>query len=243
MNLGTIVFLVIVIYLTAYVINYLGKEKLAIYEVSKSDISDSVQGTGIILREEKLVKTREQGYINYYVKDGSRVKNGGTVYTVDTTGKLQSYLNELLQKKNSVTTEEKQQIFEELKSFSDSFSHNHFSEVYETKKEINHELMSYTDTIIADNQDALEERYGQGSYVEVAAEDTGLVSFSSDGLEELDEAGVSLHKFEQRAKMKDLRSKEEKKAGSAVYRIVTGQNWELMIPVNEADYARMKNLK
>ena len=240
MNLGTIVFLVIVIYLTAYVINYLGKEKLAIYEVSKSDISDSVQGTGIILREEKLVKTREQGYINYYVKDGSRVKNGGTVYTVDTTGKLQSYLNELLQKKNSVTTEEKQQIFEELKSFSDSFSHNHFSEVYETKKEINHELMSYTDTIIADNQDALEERYGQGSYVEVAAEDTGLVSFSSDGL---DEAGVSLHKFEQRAKMKDLRSKEEKKAGSAVYRIVTGQNWELMIPVNEADYARMKNLK
>ncbi len=243
MNLGTIVFLVIVIYLTAYVINYLGKEKLAIYEVSKSDISDSVQGTGIILREEKLVKTREQGYINYYVKDGSRVKNGGTVYTVDTTGKLQSYLNELLQKKNSVTTEEKQQIFEELKSFSDSFSHNHFSEVYETKKEINHELMSYTDTIIADNQDALEERYGQGSYVEVAAEDTGLVSFSSDGLEELDEAGVSLHRFEQRAKMKDLRSKEEKKAGSAVYRIVTGQNWELMIPVNEADYARMKNLK
>ena len=29
-NLGTIVFLVIIIYLTAYVIQYLGKEKLAI---------------------------------------------------------------------------------------------------------------------------------------------------------------------------------------------------------------------
>ena len=40
-NLGTIVFLVIIIYLTAYVIQYLGKEKLAIYEVSESNISEN----------------------------------------------------------------------------------------------------------------------------------------------------------------------------------------------------------
>ena len=56
-NLGTVVFLVIIIYLTAYVIRYLGKEKLAIYEVSESNMSENISGTGMILREETLITT------------------------------------------------------------------------------------------------------------------------------------------------------------------------------------------
>ena len=183
LNLGTIVFLVIIIYLTAYVLSYLGKEKLAIYEVSESDISDTIQGTGIIVRDEKLVSTEQDGYVNYYIKDGSRIKANGIVYTIDTTGKIQSYLNELMQNKSTVNDTEKKQIFEELKTFSEGYSDDNFSEVYETKNEINHELMSYTDTIIADNKEKLEEKYGKGCYVEVESDLSGLVSFASDGLE------------------------------------------------------------
>ena len=63
-NLGTIVFLIIVIYLMAYMLSYLGKSKLAIYEVSASDIVDSIEGTGVILRKETLVNTKQRGYIN-----------------------------------------------------------------------------------------------------------------------------------------------------------------------------------
>ena len=242
-NIGTIVFLVIIVYLTAYVISYLGKEKLAIYEVSKSDISDTIQGTGIIIRDETLVSTEQDGYVNYYIKDGSRVKANGTVYTIDTTGKIQSYLNELMQKKNSVSEEEKTQIFEQLKTFSESYSDSNFSEVYEAKNTINHELMSYTDTIIADNKEKLEKKYGKDCYVEVKSDVSGLVSFSSDGLEELSEASVTKKQFEKKTKMKDLRSKESLSAGSPVYRIVTGQRWKLVIAVNEDDYNRMNDLR
>ena len=242
-NLGTIVFLVIIIYLTAYVIQYLGKEKLAIYEVSASNISENISGTGMILREETLVTTDEKGYVNYYVKDGSRVKKDGIVYTLDTTGKLQSYLNELLEEKNAVSDEEKQQVYEDLQTFSDSFSDDNFSEIYEAKSEINHDLMSYTDTILADNKDKLEEEYGSGSYVEVKAEESGLVSFFSDGMEELDESSFTEEDFQNTSSMEDLRSREELNAGSPVYRIVTGQSWTLVMPVNEDDYNRMKNLE
>ena len=41
-NLGTLVFLVIVVYLMAYMLTYIGKDKLAIYEVSASDIVDNI---------------------------------------------------------------------------------------------------------------------------------------------------------------------------------------------------------
>lgn len=243
LNLGTIVFLVIIIYLTAYVLSYLGKEKLAIYEVSESDISDTIQGTGIIVRDEKLVSTEQDGYVNYYIKDGSRIKANGIVYTIDTTGKIQSYLNELMQNKSTVNDTEKKQIFEELKTFSEGYSDDNFSEVYETKNEINHELMSYTDTIIADNKEKLEEKYGKGCYVEVESDLSGLVSFASDGLEELTEASVTKKRFENKSKMKDLRSTEKLSAGSPVYRIVTGQRWKLILSVNEEDYNRMNNLR
>ncbi len=242
-NLGTVVFLVIIIYLTAYVIRYLGKEKLAIYEVSESNMSENISGTGMILREETLITTEEKGYVNYYVKDGSRVRKDGIVYTLDTTGKLQSYLNELLEEKNTVSDEEKQQVYKDLQIFSDSFSDDNFSEVYEAKSEINHDLMSYTDTILADNKDQLEEEYGSGSYVEVRAGESGLVSFFSDGMEKVTDATFTKEDFDNGSRMEDLRSREELSAGSPVYRMVTGQNWTLVIPVNEDDYNRMKNLE
>lgn len=242
-NMGTLVFLVIIIYLTAYVIQYLGKEKLAIYEVSASNMSEEIRGTGLILRQESLMTTGETGYVNYYVKEGSRVKKDGIVYTLDTTGKLQSWLNELLEKKTAIGTEEKKQIYEDLNTFTDSFTDNNFSAVYEAKSEINHDLMSYTDTILADNKDKLEEKYGNGSYVEVKAEQSGLVTFFSDGMESLTEASFTEEDFSQESRMEDLRSREEKKAGSPVYRIVTGQNWELILPVNADEYDRMKNLE
>ncbi len=242
-NLGTVVFLVIIIYLTAYVIRYLGKEKLAIYEVSESNMSENISGTGMILREETLITTEEKGYVNYYVKDGSRVRKDGIVYTLDTTGKLQSYLNELLEEENTVSDEEKQQVYKDLQTFSDSFSDDNFSEVYEAKSEINHDLMSYTDTILADNKDQLEEEYGSGSYVEVRAGESGLVSFFSDGMEKVTDATFTKEDFDNGSRMEDLRSREELSAGSPVYRMVTGQNWTLVIPVNEDDYNRMKNLE
>ena len=243
LNLGTIVFLVIIIYLTAYVFSYLGKEKLAIYEVSESDISDSIQGTGIIVRDETLVSTEQSGYVNYYIKDGSRIKANGTVYTIDTTGKIQSYLNQLMKKKNTVNKEEKAQIYEELKTFSEGYSDFNFSDIYETKNTINHQLMSYTDTLIADNKDKLEEKYGEDCYVEVKSDVSGLVSFASDGMEGLTESAVTKKKFQKKTKMKDLRSTEKLSAGSPVYRIVKGQRWKLILSVNEDDYNRMNNLR
>ena len=242
-NLGTAVFLVIIIYLMAYVIQYLGKEKLAIYEVSRSEISEEISGTGLVLRQEALVETDQKGYVNYYVKDGARVKKGGVVYSVDTTGRLQSYLNELADGKSPMTNEEKGQIFEDLQSFSDSFSDDNFQVIYEAQSEINHDLMSYTDTVLSEHREELEEKYGKNSYIEVEAEESGLVSFFSDGMEKLKESTLSEEDFGNVTKMEDLRTREEVRKGTPVYRLITGQEWSLIVPVSKDDYKRMKNLQ
>ena len=174
MNLGTLIFLIIVIYLMAYILSYLGKSKLAIYEVSASDIVDSIDGTGVILRKETLVHTEQSGYINYYVQEGSMVRQNGTVYTVDTTGKVRKYLKQMLEKKNSVSQDEKEQVVEKLKVFSEGYTDNNFSLLYETQNDISSTLLAYTDTMLAQNKEELAQKYGQSAYITAASPKEGL---------------------------------------------------------------------
>lgn len=239
-NLGTLIFLIIVLYLMAYILSYIGKSKLAIYEVSASDIVDSIDGTGVALRKETLVNTTQSGYVNYYVQEGSMVNKNGIVYTVDTTGKVQQYLKEMLNKKNSVSQDEKEQIVEKLKVFSEGYTDNNFSLLYETQNDISSTLLAYTDTILAQNKEELAQKYGQNAYIAVAASKEGIVSFLSDGQESLNQQTVTKDIFVNKKKMKDLRSDKKQKAGVPAYRLVEGQDWQLMIPLSKNDYSRLK---
>ena len=239
-NLGTLIFLIIVLYLMAYILSYIGKSKLAIYEVSASDIVDSIDGTGVALRKETLVNTTQSGYVNYYVQEGSMVNKNGIVYTVDTTGKVQQYLKGMLNKKNSVSQDEKEQIVEKLKVFSEGYTDNDFSLLYETQNDISSTLLAYTDTILAQNKEELAQKYGQNAYITVAASKEGIVSFLSDGLESLNQQTVTKDIFVNKKKMKDLRSDKKQKAGVPAYRLIEGQDWQLMIPLSKNDYSRLK---
>lgn len=239
-NIGTLIFIIIVIYLMAYILSYIGKSKLAIYEVSASDIVDSVEGTGVALRKETLMNASQSGYINYYVQEGSLVNKNGTVYIVDSTGKVQQYLDALLEKKNSVSQDEKEQIVEKLKVFSEGYKDNNFSLLYETQKDISNTLLANTDTMLAENKEELTKKYGDNAYVAVPSPGDGLVSFLSDGMEKLDQKAVSKDTFINKTKMKDLRTDKKQKAGSPVYRLIEGQDWQLMIPLSKNDYSRLK---
>lgn len=239
-NLGILVFLVIVVYLMAYMLTYIGKDKLAIYEVSASDIVDNIEGTGVILRQENLVNAAQEGYINYYVQDGAMVNKNGVVYTIDTTGKIQKYLKKVLEKKNTLSPDEKEKVIEELKVFSEGYNDNNFSLSYETQNDINNTLLDYTDTILTEQKANLEEKYGKDSYIEVTSAQEGLVSFVSDGQENLKQSQVSEETFLNKAKMNDLRTDKKQEAGSPVYRFIKGQDWQLMVPVGKNGYNRLK---
>ena len=92
------------------------------YEVSKSDIVDSIEGTGIALRKEKTVGAKKDGYIWFFVKDGARVQKKGLVYAIDTTGKVQSYVQDLVSREGQVSGEETLRITESLRTFGESFN-------------------------------------------------------------------------------------------------------------------------
>ena len=142
---------------------------------------------------------------------------------IDTTGEIQDYLKKVLEKKNTMSLDEKEQIIEKLKIFSEGYTDNHFSLSYETQNDINNTLLDYTDAMLTEHKAELEEKYGKDSYVEVTSAQEGLVSFVSDGQENLKQSQVSEETFLSKAKMSDLRTNKKQKAGSPVYRFIKGR--------------------
>ncbi len=241
-NIGTITFLLIVVFLLGNVVRYATKNKHAIYEVSQSEISDVIKGNGIILREEKVVKTKEDGYISSYLAEGDRVKAKGIVYTIDKTGKIQDEINRILQENDTSLNLEKTNIFDDLRSFTEGYDSTNFYRVSETKSTINHDIISYTGNLLSEYKELLEEKYGKGSYVEVRSKISGLVSYSSDGLESLTVDTLTSEVFNNTKHMDDLRTNDYCKEGTDAYRITTSQKWKLLIPVTDSEYTRMSNL-
>ena len=74
-NIGTIVFLVLLIYVLINVLIFVGKEKLTVYKVTEDKISSTYSLTGIALRNEKLLKAEDDGYITYYTEEGKGSKS------------------------------------------------------------------------------------------------------------------------------------------------------------------------
>ena len=242
-NIGTFIFLAIVIYITASVVRDLGREKLAIYEVGESVINEEIKSSGVILRREAVLNTEEAGYVNYQLKDGARVKKGGVIYYLDKNGNITTYLNELADKKKGISQEEKKRVFEDLKALSDSYSDDNFSEIYATKNTINYDLIAYSDTLISDNKKKIQKKFGKKSFVEVKSPAAGLVTYYSDGMEGLTMDNLDESSFTQKTMMRDLRTKDKVEAGTSICRLIISQKWKLVLPVTEDEFNLMKTLK
>lgn len=243
LNISTILFMLILIYLACNVVRLVSKNKLAVYEVSQSAISDTVRGTGIILRTEKVIKTTEEGYLNSYLSDGSRVKTGGVVYTIDKTGKIQNEINKIFQDSDTKIKVEDSKIIEDLRLFREGYRDQDFYVAAETKNEIGHDLLSYTGTLLSKHKDDLEKNYGKDCYIEVTSPESGLISYTSDGLEGLKKNKITEEIFNDKVRMQDLRTTEKVEEGTDAYRITTSQEWSLIVPLSEEDYNRMEYLQ
>ena len=66
----------------------LTREHVSIYEVTEKKIADDNLVRGIIIRNEKLIKSNQEGYINYYVTDRNKVGDGTKNYYKDQKGKI-----------------------------------------------------------------------------------------------------------------------------------------------------------
>ena len=242
-NSGTIIFSIIAIYIIIRVIISLQVETLSIYEVQNSYIDTNINTTALILRQETIVNSDSSGYVSYYVRDGEKIGKSKTVYTIDETGsiydKIKDSDSEGITMSNDGLKEERTRI----SNFENYFNYSDFSDVYNFRYDIENAVLELTNEAMIEKLTSLDGKTkGISTYKKVSSFESGIITYYKDGYE-----NISIENFKAsdvdntKYKKQTLKTGEIINSGDPVYKLVTSENWQLILPISDKDAYTLKD--
>ena len=219
LNIGTILFGAIFVYILISVLIYLTADKVTSYEVTAGTISGNYRYTALALKEETVITAEYAGNVTYYARNGARCGSGMTVCSVDEHGSGNSAFSS-----HELTDAEIEQMRQEMASFSLNFQDSSFQEVYNFKADL--------EGIILQAASTADEVISSYLINEMKAPASGFVVYAVDGMEGMGEEDLSPALFDRKNyHAGNLRSLGSVKAGENVYKLITGENWNLYFPL------------
>ena len=136
-NLGTFIFFLIFVYIIICVGIYLFRDqKVVAYRVQEGALSVDNIYTAIALRDETVVTSSYNGYINYYAREGERVGANQLVCTGDESGQIKEILDEQNADNTSLSGSDMRELRTSISGFCANFSPHEFNSVYNFKYEL-----------------------------------------------------------------------------------------------------------
>jgi len=236
-NVGTIFFSVLFIYLIIRILISLPKEKLAIYEVQNSFIDTNINTTALILREEKLVAADKSGYVSYYVRDGEKIGKEKTIYTVDETGSIYDKLKDSSDDELAMSSQGLEEVRTRISNFENYFSFSDFSKTYSFRYDIENAVLELTNEALIEKLTTLDgDNSNVSTYRKVVTADSGIVTYYQDGYENVNVSNFKGSDYNKGSyKKKTLKSDEIINAGDNVYKLITSEKWNLIAPVSDEE--------
>lgn len=240
------------VYIIAVIISYLKMEPIQGYEIQMGSLSVSKTYTGIAIRQEELLRSPYTGYINYFIREGERVSSRDTVYSVDESGKLASLLETGGTGEASYTDEELAEFRSEVIQYDRGFDSRNFNSVYDFKYSLEGSVMKLVNVNMYENLETLNQSSLGGMVSLCTAGKTGYVVYSTDGYETLTPDQITLELFDQSEYEKSrVNNNDLIEKNATVGKIITDENWSLIIPVDEdraaemveAEYVEIKFIK
>lgn len=237
-NVGTIIFAIIFLYLMFSVYTYLKREKIQFYEVVDGGIVSSKMYTGLILREEQVRNTDRTGYINYYLREGKRASVNSRIYSLDETGNLEEQLKESAGDGSTLSDDSLSDLKKQLTSFVLSFRDQDFSSIYDARYSLENSVMEYSSFGALDQLDKLAQESG-AVFEQVRTDVSGVVSYAFDQYETVTTADIDADSFNQEKYTKTMnKSGALLDSGSPAYKIITSEDWSIVFPLTSEEAAQ-----
>lgn len=242
-NIGMVIFAVIFIYIIINVILFLGKKKLSVYKVTEDKITNTLSFTGIAIRDEKLLRTSQSGYLTYYVEEGKRVKKDGTVFTVDKDKKVQDTFAEKveeLQRRSKIVDDD--EIARKINDYQSIYNDNHFSNVYDLKYDLKNAILNLNENAMKKVIKAVQETMGTESFQTQKSTSSGVVEFYSDDFDGKSVDDITAKDFDQQNyRIQKYNTADKVKSNKIVARINKNEKWEIVIPLKKEQYELLKD--
>lgn len=251
-NAGTLMFIVIFVYVAVCVVMYFRTNHIIRYEVKEGTLAQDNIYRGIILRQEDVVSSEASGYIYFYTNSGSRVAKNSLVYSIDETGGLQDYIDDLSLGENTLTKRELAEFRTEIVDYMHGFDGRDFDDVYDFKHSLSNVVLRIANENMISNIDTLNDVNGSGRIKNCMSSDTGVVTYWTDGYENLQPEEVTQDCFDEKEYTKNhILSNTLVAEGDTAYKICGEENWKIVIPVSaergaqllEEQYVKVKFLK
>ncbi|MCR5304490.1 MAG: hypothetical protein K6E33_08000 [Lachnospiraceae bacterium] len=237
LNIGLIIFAVILIQITAAVVSYARTEHIRGYEVRSGSLSSVNTYVAVALRDENIVNAGNSGYINYYIREGTHAAKGDLVCTIDETGSIAEAASSVDVAEYS--DEDLRTLKKDMEAFSESFREQSFSSVYDFKYTLSSVLMEIKTVSTLSDVSVLSDA-GNGLIHYENAVDSGIVTYFTDGYESLTLEGMTPELMEGTDyEKKRIQNNDLVSSGDPIYKISNSERWSLVISTDRETADRM----
>ena len=236
------IFGIILIYLIVTIFTYLTSKHISVYEVREGSILRDTAYTGLIIRDETVVASEADGFINYFSPEGSKVGARTDVYTL--SNQKLSFRETGSKEQEALSADEQAALLLKIQSFSENSDDAQFRDVYTLKDNINNVLESKSSqSRQAQLEEMLTQNQNNGVNVYKAASD-GIVMYSLDGFETVKVSDVSENMLsKENYKIETMANNVSVKPGTPIYKLITSDTWTLVISLSEDAAKEMADMK
>ena len=238
--LAGIMLVLFAVYILVLFVQSLQSDNISIYEVTQNKLADDDTVKGIILRDEHLVRAKASGYINYYVSEGAYVGVNTTVYSTDSSGFFNEALDKVGADNYSLSESDTKVIRNAIAEYRSEFNLSDYGKIKNFRYSLENSLLKMTTAGLLKKANKLLKNNNLASLNMVRAGKTGIVSFCVDGLEKTNIDKINEKTFKNMDdNWKMLRDVKKVSKGDIVYKLITNDNWSVVIPITSRQYKKL----
>lgn len=232
-NIGLIIAIFILAYVIFHIFSYFTRKNVTVYEVTQGSITTDNRYRALALRQETLVTSPGDGKIVYFTENGARVGVRSLVCALDTSGDIASLISDKGQK-SALTADDLRDSEETISDFVSSYTNRNYDKTYAFKNALSESLTTaYGRRIYADNADRIQAAAAGGTFQNNYPATPGLLILSTDGMEDVNADNFTSDLFSQKDyKKTTFSSDSDVTAGQPIYKLVTDDNWQIVMPVS-----------
>ena len=221
-NIGTILFGVIFIYMIICIFLYVTAKHITSYEVTAGSIFGNYRYQALSLKSEEIISSTQSGKVTYYAREGAKASSGMTICSLNEGNYDSSFDQEIIE----LSSDDVSKLKSAISSFTLNFDDSTYQNVYNFKADMESTVLQ-----MAQSSD----QSGVSILNQCNAPESGFVVYSIDGMEKLEETDITSDLFHQNNYHKTkLRLNATLKAGDDLYKLVISENWALYFPLDSA---------
>ena len=228
-----VLFILVALYLAVHGILLLSRSSIKIYNVGvPTDDNVAAIHTGIVLRNEVLVKSTADGYLSYFTVSGEWMSENSLICSVDQNGNIEEKLRTLYYGHSSLSQSAKTKSQTAIRSAVENYDGLDFETAMRAKGDVEAVVLN---ALLGDGSD-LDFKLEGMAYVPVYAKESGFFMNWIDGMEGTTARTLRSEDFTvQKHQRTPIRGGERVSEGDVLYKFAPDNKFELAFLISDAE--------